>query len=350
MLKIAIVGFGLMGRVLALSLLQKIADINLTVFDKEPLLNSNCCGYAGAGMVCPYTELMTNEPTLYQQGRQSAVLWQKILKPLKQEQLIWQPCGSLLLAHQLDHADFSCEVKKIFSHMNEVPTDYILTQDSLQAVEPELNYSKLYHTGLKFNEEGLIHPGRFFKATATYFLNCAAVNYQQQQLSINNILQLKAQYDWVIDSRGLGAQDVDHHLLGVRGEAMLVQADQVNISHIIRLFHPQKTIYIAPHGNRQYYLGATSIYSRDNSAISLKSLLELGTAAYAIHSGFAEARLVRTVTALRPSYQNGLPKIERSDNLWRINGLYRHGYLLSPVLAKQLVDDLIGMRATVGAG
>ena len=39
-------------------------------------------------------------------------------------------------------------------------------------------------------------------------------------------------------------------------------------------------------------------------------------------------------TQCRPTFPDHLPRIVQQENLICINGLYRHGYLLSPLLAE----------------
>jgi hypothetical protein len=56
--------------------------------------------------------------------------------------------------------------------------------------------------------------------------------------------------------------------------------------------HPRYPLYIAPKpGHGVFVIGATEIESEDMSPASVRSTLELLSAAYAVHSGFAEARI-----------------------------------------------------------
>jgi glycine oxidase len=80
-------------------------------------------------------------------------------------------------------------------------------------------------------------------------------------------------------------------------------------------------------------IGATSIESEDYG-VSVRSVLELLTAAYSIDPAFAEARVVEIGSGLRPAFPDNLPRIVIDKNVVSVNGLYRHGFLLSPVLAQ----------------
>ncbi len=138
-------------------------------------------------------------------------------------------------------------------------------------------------------------------------------------------------FDYVFDCRGLG----NPNTRGVRGELICCHAPEVNIQRPIRLMHPRYKIYIVPRTNQHYVIGASEIESNDMSPISVRSCLELLSAAYSLHSGFAEARIVKMLTNCRPAYADNLPKIECVDGVISINGLYRHGYLLAPALVEQ---------------
>tara|TARA_B100001123_G_C15255989_1_gene1004679 strand:+ start:550 stop:801 length:252 start_codon:yes stop_codon:yes gene_type:complete len=67
-------------------------------------------------------------------------------------------------------------------------------------------------------------------------------------------------------------------------------------------------------------------------------MLELLSAAYALNPAFGEAEILETGVDLRPAFSDNLPKIRRLGNAIFANGLYRHGYLLAPVVAKQVAN------------
>jgi glycine oxidase len=83
-------------------------------------------------------------------------------------------------------------------------------------------------------------------------------------------------------------------------------------------------------------LGATSIESEDKG-VSVRSALELLSAAYAVHPAFAEARIVEFGSGLRAAYPDNLPRIAVNKDHIAVNGLYRHGFLLAPALAELAV-------------
>jgi glycine oxidase len=143
-------------------------------------------------------------------------------------------------------------------------------------------------------------------------------------------------FDWVCDCRGLGAKTFFPLLRGIRGELIWVKAPKVSIDKPLRILHPRYHLYIVPRPNDQYILGASEIESEDFSEISVRSTLEFLTLAFAIHTGFSEARILQTFTHCRPTLQHHLPEIQYTKGLVAINGLYRHGFLLAPILAHEV--------------
>ena len=52
--------------------------------------------------------------------------------------------------------------------------------------------------------------------------------------------------------------------------------------------------------------------------------------------------MVESGSGLRPSYPANLPEIRYHNHTYYLNGLYRHGFLLAPMMAEQLMQRLFG--------
>jgi len=85
-------------------------------------------------------------------------------------------------------------------------------------------------------------------------------------------------------------------------------------------------------------LGATMIESCSAAHISVRSVLELLSAAYALNPAFGEAEVLEVGVDCRPAYPDNLPRIRRDGNLISSNGLFRHGFLLAPAMARMVAD------------
>jgi glycine oxidase len=86
-------------------------------------------------------------------------------------------------------------------------------------------------------------------------------------------------------------------------------------------------------------IGATEIESDDLSPVSVRSALELLSAAYTVHPGFGEARVVEMNAQARPTLRDNLPRLRwLGPRRLQINGLYRHGFLIAPALLDAVMD------------
>ena len=97
-----------------------------------------------------------------------------------------------------------------------------------------------------------------------------------------------------------------------------------------------------------FVIGATEIETDDLSPASVRSVLELLSAAYAVHPGFGEGRILELCTQCRPTLPDNLPAVEAiAPRMLRINGLYRHGFMIAPALADVVLQHLHEGHATL---
>jgi glycine oxidase len=62
--------------------------------------------------------------------------------------------------------------------------------------------------------------------------------------------------------------------------------------------------------------------------------MELLSTAYALHPAFGEAEVLEIGADARPAFPDNLPRITRKGETVHVNGLFRHGFLLSPAVAR----------------
>ena len=104
------------------------------------------------------------------------------------------------------------------------------------------------------------------------------------------------------------------------------------------MLHPRIPLYIVPRGEGVFMVGATMIESETRAGASVRSVLELLSAACALHPAFAEAEILEVRADLRPAFPDNLPAVRRGPNGLLVNGLFRHGFLLAPAMARQAAD------------
>jgi len=339
---IGIAGVGLVGRVLALNLLRQ--GHTLTLFDEDTAYGDKAAGMTAAGMLAVFAELESAESVIFEHGKRSIKLWPDLLEQIGISDA-YQQKGSIVTAHPQDYGELEHFIATLKSKVEEASEIELLDKAGIAALEPDLEqHAKAFF----IPQEGQVDAQRFMKASSDYLLDHTNVRWHQE-IKVDEVSEGSIGYagksetfDWVFDTRGLGANKQVENLRGVRGEVFWLDAPEVNITRPTRMLHPRYKIYIVPRPNHRYIIGATEIESEDKSPMSVRSSLELLSAVYSAHSGFAEARIINMVTNCRPALKDNLPIIQNSDKLTRINGLYRHGYLLAPAVVEQALNEGIG--------
>ena len=338
-MNIGIAGVGLVGRVLALNLLKQ--GHSLTLFDSDTAYGEEAAGNTAAGMLAVFAELESAESSIFDNGKRSIILWPDLLEQVKTPDAYEQK-GSIITAHPQDYSELDHFIETLKSKVKESSKIQLLDKVGITKLEPDLaQHSKAFF----IPQEGQVDAQRFMKASSDYLLahNCVTWNEESNVSEVSSGLiyvnDKKNHFDWVFDARGLGAKEQLKGLRGVRGEVLWLDAPEVNITRPTRILHPRYKIYIVPRKNNRYVIGATEIESEDKSPMSVRSSLELLSAVYSVHSGFGEARIVKMLTNCRPALKDNLPNIEQKDKLTRINGLYRHGYLLAPAIVEQALKE-----------
>jgi glycine oxidase len=139
----------------------------------------------------------------------------------------------------------------------------------------------------------------------------------------------------IVDCRGFGGADRLPDLRGVKGEMLILRCPGVTLSRPVRLLHPRFPLYVVPRGEGVFMLGATMLESGERHRVTARSVVELLSAAYALHPGFAEAEILEMGADARPAFPDNLPRIRQVGRIVAVNGLFRHGFLLSPALARR---------------
>lgn len=336
-MQVAIAGAGIMGRLLAWRLCRQ--GCRLSLFDRDPIEHGEAAAYTAAGMLTPYSEVESAELTVYRMGMQSLGLWPEIIASLKADVGFCQR-GSLIVAHAADRADLQRFNQQLRHKLQ--PSRHKLQQlnaGKLRELEPEL--AERFGEASFLPEEAWLDTGKVMQALAAALLANSVTWHAETPVDETGSGYLRAggekhRFDWVIDCRGLGAKPELPEVRGVRGEVLELYAPDVCINRLVRLMHPRYRLYVVPRPDNIYLVGATQIESDDRGPITVRSSLELLSAAYSMHAGFAEARVLSSSVNCRPALNDNLPAVHYCDGLIRVNGLFRHGYLLAPVLAQEV--------------
>lgn len=350
-----ILGAGLMGRLVALQLAR--AGWRCETFDAGGPDAGGAAARVAAAMLAPLAESAVTEPAVVRMGMHSLERWPQLLATLARP-VFFQQNGTLVVWHRQDApeaARFRRQVEATTHGIDGLARPEPVDAARLAALEPSL--ANRFTQGLYLPGEGqldnrellgaLLHELETLKVTMHWHTSRVPADFKTGETG---------QPDWVIDCRGVGAKDAwrspesgaGSKLRGVRGEVARLHAPEVTLARPTRLMHPRYPIYIAPKQDHVFVIGATEIESEDFSPASVRSTLELLSAAYTVHSGFAEARILEIATQCRPALPDNLPAIAQSaPGVLHINGLYRHGFMIAPALLDAAMDILTtGSAAT----
>ncbi len=311
---IAVIGAGIAGAWQALLFAKAGRAVTLHERSDEAMMHA-ASRWAG-GMLAPWCESEVSEPLITRLGLRSLALWREHVPDTPFN-------GSLVVAHPRDRSDFERFARMTSGHRR-------LQRDEVSRLEPSLDGR--FREALFFPDEGHVEPRRVLPELHA---RIRAAGGRIKFGSAPKAAGIKglATDGLAIDCRGLAARDTSADLRGVKGEEIIVETDEIVLSRPVRLLHPRWPLYIIPREHRRFMIGATSI-EREDDGVSVRSALELLSAAYAVHPAFGEARIVEIGSGLRPAFPDNLPRIAIDKDHIAVNGLYRHGFLLAPALAE----------------
>lgn len=308
--KVVVVGAGVAGLTTALELSAR--GLAVEVIERGRAVGEGCSRMAG-GMLAPWCERAATDEAVMRLGAPSIDWWLRHFPGTVRD-------GSLVVAPPRDSAELTRFAGR---------TDNYEWRDEagIAALEPDL--AGRFRRALFFPREAHLDPRRALPALAeTLTKRGGTIRFGVD----------RADGDFVIDCRGLAARDVLPDLRGVRGEMVVIRLREVALSRPVRLLHPRIPLYIVPRGDGVFMVGATSIENESRGGVSVRSAVELLNAAYTLHPAFGEAEILELGADLRPAFPDNLPAVRHGPNGLLVNGLYRHGFLLAPAMARQAAD------------
>ena len=322
-MRATVIGAGVAGLACAVELAERGLAVEL--LERTRRLGSGCCSWYAGGMLAPWCERESAEPLIAELGAESLLWWREKFPGTRLG-------GSLVVAHGRDSGEL-----KHFARRTE--RYEWLDAQAIAALEPDL--AGRFERALYFREEGHLDP------------RAALLGLAERLQSLGGRIRYGAPgtpdrqapgEGYLIDCTGLAAREVLTELRGVKGEMLVVSLPDISLSRPVRVLHPRVPVYIVPRGDGHFMIGATSIESDQATRISARSMLELLGAAYALHPAFGEAEIVEIGTGVRPAFPDNLPRLCRRGDTLYVNGLYRHGFLAAPALARRTADWLLEGR------
>lgn len=355
---VAILGAGLAGRLSAWLLVR--AGVRVALVERGGPDGSGSAAHVAAAMLAPLAESAIAERRIVDLGIASLDLWRTWLQELP-EPVFFQQDGTMVVWHARDRGELS-----LFTSRMRAVAPPELVQQRLRAldgrgvaeVEPEL--AGRFTQGLLLLGEGQLDNRGALRA----LLSCAIAEglhcvWEVGEIDADALPRLGIRADVVLDCRGLGARAAwpaesaagravsMPGLRGLRGEVVRVHAPDVKLHRPVRLLHPRYPIYIAPKPDDLYVIGATELESEDESPMSVRSALELLSAAHSLHPAFGEARVLELNVQRRPTRPDHLPaiRVDQQARVVRVNGLYRHGWMISPAVTEAACEVVRALLA-----
>jgi glycine oxidase len=331
---VAIVGGGLIGRLLAWR--ASTAGLRVALYDAATQAGEDSAAWAAAGMITPSAEAVDADPEIVAMGRRSLSLWPQWLAELP-EPVFYRDDGTLLVWHREDAGE-ARRFERLLATRD--ARAHLVHVDAVRLSELEPAIGSRFQQSLYLPGEAQIDNRALLK-TLALALQEAGVQCHWQTFVAGNALPAAG---IVVDCRGMGARRDLSQLRGVRGEIVRLDAPGVELRHMLRLLHPRFSVYVVPRADGKLVVGATSVESDDRSPLSVRSALELLTSAYSILPALAEARIQEFATQVRPTLPDNRPAFfyHLGRHVLRINGLYRHGFLLSPAIVEEALPLLSG--------
>ncbi len=310
MTEITVIGAGVVGLCATTELVAR--GVRVRLVDRGGAPGAHGCSWWAGGMLAPFCEGESAEEPVIRLGQEAAGWWETYAGGVTRN-------GSLVVALDRDRGELARFARRTERHR-------ALDAAQIAALEPDLE--SRVSQALFFPDEAHLDPRRALGALAAK-LRERGVEIERATVRPEGT---------TIDCRGLAARDVLSDLRGVKGEMVVLRCPDVRLTRPVRLLHPRLPLYLVPRGDGVYMLGATVIEASERGRVTARALLELLSAAYALHPAFAEAEIVEIGADARPAFPDNLPRIRRRGAVIYANGLYRHGFLLAPALARGVAD------------
>ncbi|WP_442755116.1 FAD-dependent oxidoreductase [Methylocystis sp. JAN1] len=314
-----VIGAGVAGLCAAYALARAGAEVELVERAAAP--GQGCSRFAG-GMIAPWCELESAEPLVAELGREALGFWTR-------EVPVATVAGSLVVPAPRESAELADFARRTERFQR-------LDAAGVAALEPDL--AGRFEEALYFSQEAHLDPRAALQALAS---RLAALPHVAQHFGAG-AGSLAAAPDWTIDCRGFAARDALEKLRGVKGEMLILRSEEISLARPVRMLHPRRPVYVVPRGEGLFMVGATMIENEERARVTARSVVELVNSAFAIHPAFAEAEVVETGSDVRPAFPDNLPRLILRGRTIYINGLYRHGFLLAPALARRAAEVVLG--------
>ncbi|SET05365.1 FAD-dependent oxidoreductase [Oceanicella actignis] len=319
MTRFLVLGAGVAGLCAAAELAARGAPVRIV--DPAGGPGPQGCSWWAGGMLAPDCEAESADPLIARLGREAADWWAARGAQVTR-------AGSLVVALPGDGAALDAFAARSSGWR-------MLDAEALAALEPDLGGR--FSRALFFPDEAHLDP----RAALAALRDGLAARGVEVARALDPAAPRPAA---TLDCRGLGARDLLPDLRGVRGEMMILRGAELRLGRPVRVLHPRHPIYVTPRAGGALMLGATQIESDWRGPARARSAHELLSVALALHPALAEAEILELGADARPAFPDNIPRLRRQGDRIHLNGLFRHGFLMAPVLARMAAEHLLDGR------
>ncbi len=304
--------------------------------------------WAAAGMLGPWSEAVEGEERLLDLQRRALDGWPALLSQLSEDggdDAGFERRGTLHVAARPEQIPV---VRRRAAHIERLGHDERWRGGSdLRRIEPSL--APTVAGGLRFPEESQVDPRRLLSNLRTACSTRGVMIVNDEAVRLDRAPDGTVGGVTLASGRRLEAADVvlaagwsAGRLAGrvplrpVKGQAIRLRVPEAKpppVSHVVRT----PDVYVVTRTNGEIVVGATS-EERGDARPSAEGVYELLDDALEALPALGEMDFAEVTTGLRPATADGSPALGRdsADRLiWAVGG-YRHGVLLTPLVAEAI--------------
>lgn len=362
-----VIGGGIAGLCTAWHLVQQGQIVTLI----EQATTGSQTSSRAAGMITPASEIHMGESAITNLFFKSVEYYDSFINALTHAQpalVDYQKNGSLMCA---TNPDGQQDIARNFEFQKQLGFDVReLSRAEIADMEPHLSH-RITYAVFANNEAcvdhvkliGQLKKNLLASKLCTLMENTSVTEINIEKESFAGVLLNKARQD-PLASGALSADTcvlttgVSHNIKNlepfvilplrpVKGQLVEIKGNPQTISRPVRVYH-RYPMYLVPRSDGRIVIGASKEELPDEN-VTAGVIMDLIYAAWLVLPQIYDWPLLKTTAGLRPTTPDHKPVVGKTSlkNLYVLNGLYRHGIMASPFLAKELVNLILEKTTTI---
>ncbi|MEX0769990.1 MAG: glycine oxidase ThiO [Balneolaceae bacterium] len=347
-----IIGAGVIGLSIGWQLVRR--GVRVTLLEKNQA--GGGASHVAAGMLAPHAEVGFEEVGLLKFGEYSLQLYPQFVSEIKADSGIdpdFTKCGTQLVGIGRDDSEY---LRRLYDFRKELGL-YAEWTGGSAARDREPLLAPRITSGVWLPNDGQVNNRRLLASLIKGFRQLGGRLHENTEVKE---VEIYGEHDFTVhtgesefharslvvatgcrmpDFKGLPEEELPP-VRPVKGQILSLRSNrEVNLSHIIRT----PRVYLVPKSDGLIRVGATSEemgFDTNPTAGGLKELLD---EAWETVPAIYELEIEEFIAGLRPASPDHGPVIGKSavPGLSFATGHYRHGILLAPVTAYELVKELV---------